>query len=373
MGGDIPKQFVDFGDAPVLSYSLRAFANDVRFGTIVVVCAPEWMTKVQAIADASGVAIIIAEGGKTRRDSVAAGVQALLADGTPPEFIFVHDAARPGLSQAMLDRLCLALETFDAAVPALPVVDSMAQAADGVLAESLDRSRMVKVQTPQAFRASALVAAHDQWDRGLEATDDARMVQAIGARVAVVDGEDQLIKLTQPSDFALFHALQTPHNEANNMRIGQGYDVHRLVEGEELWLCGVKIEHTHGLSGHSDADVALHALTDAVLGAIGHGDIGQHFPPSDPQWRGARSDQFLAHAMKLAAEADYRLGNADVTIICERPKIGPHREAMRLRLAEITGSNPSQISVKATTTERLGFTGREEGVAAQAVVLLIPQ
>ncbi len=371
MGSNVPKQFMELGGAPVVAHSLRAFANDPRFGGIVVVCSPDWTAEIQEIAAASGVSVLTAKGGAMRRESVQSGLSTLAESHATPKYIFVHDAARPGLSQTMLDSLYAALQTADAAVPALSVVDSMAMAVDGALAQSLDRSQMVKVQTPQAFRASTLIEAHERWDGASEPTDDARMAQSIGARVAVVEGDERLIKLTQPQDFALFYAMHT-NRSSPAMRIGQGYDVHRLVAGEELWLCGVKIEHTHGLAGHSDADVALHALTDAVLGAIGAGDIGQHFPPSDPQWRGARSDQFLAHAMKLAQDAGFTLGNADLTIICERPKIGPHREAMRETLAAILGASLDQISVKATTTEGLGFTGREEGIAAQAVVLLQP-
>ncbi len=369
MGSDVPKQFMCLGKQPVLAYSLCAFAKDPRFTCIVVVCAREWMDQVRSIANAAGVNVILAEGGATRRESVAAGLQALTATNTEVDFIFVHDAARPGVSQGILDRLHQALSSADSAVPALSVVDSMANAADGLLAQSLDRSQMVRVQTPQAFRAATLYAAHSQWSGPDEPTDDARMAQAFGARVAAVAGDERLLKLTVLQDFDLLHALN-PDWSMRNMRIGQGYDVHRLEEGEELWLCGVKINHTHGLSGHSDADVAIHALTDAVLGAIGAGDIGQHFPPSDPQWRGARSDQFLIYALDLALSEGYILANADITIICERPKIGPHREAMRARLAEIMEEPMSSISVKATTTESLGFAGREEGIAAQAVVLM---
>jgi 2-C-methyl-D-erythritol 4-phosphate cytidylyltransferase / 2-C-methyl-D-erythritol 2,4-cyclodiphosphate synthase len=372
MGGDVPKQFMDLGGIPVLAHSFRAFANDPRFFKVVVVCSSDWMDKVRAITDVSGVSVITVVGGATRRESVRAGLDALRKSDNQPDYIFVHDAARPGLTQVMLDRLHATLRSADAAIPALSVVDSMATVADGVLAQSLDRSKMVKVQTPQAFRAETLFAAHERWIDPEEPNDDARMAQAIGARVAVITGYERLIKLTSPEDFALFHALHSHKGSSPTMRIGQGYDVHRLVEGEELWLCGVKIDHTHGLAGHSDADVALHAITDAVLGAIGEGDIGQHFPPSDPQWRGARSDQFLTHAMQLARDKGFILGNADVTIICERPKIGPHREAMRHQLAAILNVSVQQISVKATTTEGLGFTGREEGIAAQAVVLLQP-
>ncbi len=371
MGGETPKQFMPLGELPVLAYSLNAFANDPRFTSIIVVCAENWTDTVHHIASAAGVGVITAKGGATRRESVKAGITALQqSEGPRPDFIYVHDAARPGLTQNMLDQLMDALANADAALPALPVVDSMAMIADGNLAQSLDRTHMVRVQTPQAFRAEPLLRAHEIWAGGHEPTDDARLVQSIGGTVAVVAGDERLIKLTHPHDFALFMALTGSTLETKNMRIGQGYDVHKLERGEELWLCGVKLEHTHGLSGHSDADVALHALTDAVFGAIGAGDIGQHFPPSDPQWRGARSDQFLHHALELAKAKGFVLGNADLTIICERPKIGPHREAMRETLAGIMGLEVDQISVKATTTEKLGFTGREEGIAAQAIVLL---
>jgi 2-C-methyl-D-erythritol 4-phosphate cytidylyltransferase / 2-C-methyl-D-erythritol 2,4-cyclodiphosphate synthase len=218
------------------------------------------------------------------------------------------------------------------------------------------------VQTPQAFRYAAILAAHRGWSGAASAGDDAQVAQAGGLTVAHVAGDEVLQKLTYAHDFAA---------RAPAVRVGMGYDVHRLEEGEQLWLCGVRIEHHQGLSGHSDADVAIHALVDALLGAIGAGDIGQHFPPSDPQWRGASSDRFLAHAAGLVAQAGYAIGNVDVTIICEAPKIGPHRDAMRARLAEIAGIDLALVSVKATTTEKLGFTGRGEGIAAQAVATLI--
>jgi 2-C-methyl-D-erythritol 4-phosphate cytidylyltransferase / 2-C-methyl-D-erythritol 2,4-cyclodiphosphate synthase len=218
------------------------------------------------------------------------------------------------------------------------------------------------VQTPQAFRFADILAAHRAWNGPTTAGDDAQVAQAAGLAVALVEGDEALHKLTYASDFA---AKSPP------VRVGTGYDVHQFAAGEELWLCGIKIDHTHGLAGHSDADVAIHALVDAVLGAIGAGDIGTHFPPSDPQWRGASSDRFLAHAAKLTAEAGYAVGNVDLTIICEGPKIGPHREAMRARLAAIMGIDSSQVSVKATTTEKLGFTGRSEGIAAQAAATLV--
>ncbi|HEX4847634.1 MAG TPA: 2-C-methyl-D-erythritol 2,4-cyclodiphosphate synthase, partial [Novosphingobium sp.] len=224
------------------------------------------------------------------------------------------------------------------------------------------REELRRVQTPQAFRYPAILAAHRSWSGLPDAGDDAQVARAAGLAVALVDGDEALHKLTFASDFGA---------AAPAVRIGTGYDVHRLAEGEELWLCGVKIDHPRGLAGHSDADVAIHALVDAILGAIGSGDIGSHFPPSDPQWKGASSERFLTHAVKLAAEVGYRIGNVDVTIICEAPKIGPHREAMRARLAELLGTGIEAVSVKATTTERLGFTGRGEGIAAQAAATLL--
>jgi 2-C-methyl-D-erythritol 4-phosphate cytidylyltransferase/2-C-methyl-D-erythritol 2,4-cyclodiphosphate synthase len=219
-----------------------------------------------------------------------------------------------------------------------------------------------RVQTPQAFRFRDILAAHRAWSGAAEAGDDAQVAGAAGLAVALVEGDERLHKLTFASDFAA---------DLLPIRVGTGYDVHKLAAGEELWLCGVKLDHSHGLAGHSDADVAIHALVDAILGAIGQGDIGSHFPPSDPQWKGAASDRFLAHAAKLASDAGYRIGNIDLTIICEAPKIGPHRDAMRARLAEILATGIEAISVKATTTERLGFTGRSEGIAAQAVATLL--
>ena len=244
----------------------------------------------------------------------------------------------------------------------LPVVDSLAEERDGMMHGAADRDKLRRVQTPQAFRYAEILAAHRAWTDPSSAGDDAQVAQAHGLTIAHVAGDEALQKLTFAHDFA----AQLPA-----VRVGTGYDVHRLEDGEELWLCGVRIEHTQGLAGHSDADVAIHALVDAVLGAIGAGDIGSHFPPSDPAWRGASSDQFLAHAIKLAGAAGYQIGNVDLTIICEAPRIGPHREAIRARLAELLGTDISAVSVKATTTERLGFTGRGEGIAAQAVATLM--
>jgi 2-C-methyl-D-erythritol 4-phosphate cytidylyltransferase/2-C-methyl-D-erythritol 2,4-cyclodiphosphate synthase len=262
----------------------------------------------------------------------------------------------------VITRLQAALADHEAAIPVLPVVDSLAHAAGSMMGETADRTVLRRVQTPQAFRFPEILAAHRAWAGPPDAGDDAQVAQAAGMAVALVEGDEALHKLTFASDFP---------PDAPPVRVGMGYDVHRLAAGEELWLCGVRIEHDRGLEGHSDADVAIHALVDALLGAIGAGDIGQHFPPSDPRWRGASSDRFLGHAASLVAEAGYAVGNADVTIVCEAPKIGPHRAAMRSRLAELLGVDIGAVSVKATTTERLGLTGRGEGIAAQAVATLI--
>jgi 2-C-methyl-D-erythritol 4-phosphate cytidylyltransferase/2-C-methyl-D-erythritol 2,4-cyclodiphosphate synthase len=254
-------------------------------------------------------------------------------------------------------------------VPVLPVADSLARG-DTLMGETVDRAELLRVQTPQAFHLDALMTSLSRWT-GEAATDEAQVVRAAGFKVVTVPGDMMLDKITHPADFARAEALLAARMIS---RSASGYDVHRLAEGEELWLGGVKIAHSHGLSGHSDADVALHAITDAVLGTIGAGDIGSHFPPSDAQWRGASSDQFLAHAASLVAARSGIIDFVDLTLICEAPKIGPHRDAMRMRIADILHLPPSRISVKATTTERLGFTGRGEGIAAQAIATVrIPE
>ena len=324
----------------------------------IVVCIPEGADAIAAaaLADLAGVQFVT--GAASRQGSVRAGLEAL-ADAAPAA-VLIHDAARPVLPRPVIERLLAALAHQPGAIPVLPVVDSLVHAEGSDMGAPAQREALRRVQTPQAFRYADILAAHRSWAGAADAGDDAQVAQAAGLGVALVDGDEALHKLTFAHDFSTAPAV----------RVGTGYDVHRLEPGEELWLCGVRLEHSHGLAGHSDADVAIHALVDAILGAAGAGDIGQHFPPSDPQWRGASSDRFLAHAVQLAGEAGYALGNADVTIICEAPKIGPHRTAMRARLAEVMGVPIDLVSVKATTTERLGFTGRGEGIAAQAVATL---
>jgi 2-C-methyl-D-erythritol 4-phosphate cytidylyltransferase/2-C-methyl-D-erythritol 2,4-cyclodiphosphate synthase len=355
-GQPIPKQFASWRGKPVLRHSVEALIASGLTPVIVVI--PEGADAVAAQA-LSGLPVTLVTGGAARQESVRAGLEALAA--YTPDLVLIHDAARPGLRAPVIARLIGSLGKHTAAIPVLPVADSMLLAEGGMMAGAADRSALRRVQTPQAFRFPEILAAHRGWRGKPDAGDDAQVARRAGLAIALVEGDEALHKLTYETDFAV---------NLPAVRIGTGYDVHRLTEGRDLWLCGVKVEHTHGLAGHSDADVAIHALVDAILGAAGAGDIGQHFPPSDQKWAGASSDQFLRHAIGVAAEAGYALGNADVTIVCEAPKIGPHRETMRTRLAEIIGTDLARISVKATTTEGLDAPGRREGIAAHAVATL---
>lgn len=355
-GGDLPKQFRLIRGQPMIRHSFAALVNHPQIDSVyVAIGADQEENAKEALAGLTSANFV--SGGDTRRASVANGLEAIAERGET-DFVLVHDAARPFLSQRVVDDLIDALLHSPGAVPALPVVDSLARG-DVALSETVERENLWRIQTPQAFHFDAIRKAHREW-QGDEPTDDARMLMASGQEVAIVAGDEDLAKFTFASDFEGRDMTPT-------IRCGSGFDVHRLVPGEELWLCGVQIPHDKGLAGHSDADVAMHALTDAILGAMALGDIGDHFPPSDPQWKGASSDRFLAHAMKLARNEGFDLSSADVTIICEAPKIGPHKAAMRARLAEILAVDAGRISVKATTTEMLGFTGRGEGIAAQAV------
>ncbi len=360
-GGTVPKQFAIWRGKPLVRYAAEALAASQISPIIVAIPEGFESEALQALEGVSGVRLVT--GGGTRQASVRAGLEALITD--PPEAVLIHDAARPDLPGPVIERLLAGIEAHAGAIPVLPVVDSMVRGARGLRDHAVPREDLFRVQTPQAFRFEAILAAHMAWDSGLEATDDATVAEAAGLAVGLVQGDERLRKITFAADF-----------EDSNMntitpRTGMGFDVHRLVADEELWLCGVQIDHPLGLSGHSDADVAIHALVDALLGALAAGDIGDHFPPSDPQWKGAASHRFLAHAGALVIAAGMRIANIDVTIICEAPRIGPHKEAMRARLGEILGIKVDQVSVKATTTERLGLTGRGEGIAAQAVATLI--
>lgn len=357
-GGELPKQFRSVRGQPMLRYSYMAFCGHPAISSIHIAIGEGQQDLVAGALAGLGTPQIVI-GGATRRESVRNGLAAI----GNADLVLIHDAARPFLSARIIDRLISELDIATGAVPALPVVDSLARGGS-TLSETVDREGLWRIQTPQAFHFDAIWPVHRDWNATEEPTDDARMAMAAGYDVSIIPGDEALAKYTFASDFE--DRMSIP-----DIRTGTGFDVHRLVAGEQLWLCGVNIPHSHGLSGHSDADVAIHALVDAILGALALGDIGSHFPPSDPQWKGASSDRFLAHAMKLATEAGFTLTNADVTIICEAPRIGPHKQAMRQRLAEIMTVDEARISVKATTTEMLGFTGRGEGIAAQAVATLI--
>lgn len=353
-GRGMPKQFARWRGKPLLLHSIERLQR-LGAARLVVVHPPG---SSEAVADliAKTETIIFATGGSTRQQSVRSGLHAL-AD-NPSPYVLIHDAARPDIVPRVVERLLSALADQDGAVPVLPVSDSLARGANGLRAGAVERAGLYRVQTPQAFRYCSILQAHDAWKEAPDASDDADVLHAAGGQVALVDGDERLRKLTYSADF---------EETGPPMRVGTGYDVHRLGPDTELWLGGIRIDYEQGLIGHSDADVALHAITDALLGAVGDGDIGTHFPPSDPQWKGAASDAFLRHAVGLVEAMGYDVGNIDLTIICEAPKIGPYRAAMRQRIAEIIGVDLSAISIKATTTEQLGFTGRSEGIAAQAV------
>jgi 2-C-methyl-D-erythritol 4-phosphate cytidylyltransferase/2-C-methyl-D-erythritol 2,4-cyclodiphosphate synthase len=355
-GQPLPKQFAMWRGKPVLRHSVEALLASGADPLVVAIPENGEAAAKQALEGLTGYELVT--GGATRQQSVA---RALSAIGSADR-VLIHDAARPDLPETVIARLLDALDNAPGAIPVLPVVDSLSRDENGLMVGTARREELRRVQTPQAFRFADIRSAHAAWEGDPVAGDDAQVLRAAGGAVAHIAGDERLAKLTFAEDFMT--ALPP-------MRVGMGYDVHRLAEGEELWLGGIRIEHERGLAGHSDADVALHAIVDALLGAIADGDIGSHFPPSDLQWKGASSDRFLAHAARLVTDAGYAVGNIDLTIICEAPKIGPHRQAMRERIADLLGVDINAISVKATTSERLGFTGRGEGIAAQAIASVI--
>ena len=358
-GGDLPKQWRRLAGRPVLRWSVEAFYA-AGVDQVVVVTTPGDEARVrEALAGLPPVAL--APGGETRRHSVLSGLAAV--SGEAGAVVLIHDAARPFLNRTHVDRLLEALKTSAGAIPALPVADTLKRS-DSAGATTVSREGLWRAQTPQAFRLRELRDAFARLPSDTEPTDDAQVLELAGGTVALVAGDPMLMKLTYPEDFEMAERL-APGQRLT--RTGMGYDAHRFGPGNQVWLCGVPIPHEQGLVGHSDADAGLHALTDAILGAIGEGDIGDHFPPSDPRWRGASSDIFLRHAAELVAARGGRILNVDVTLICEQPKIKPHRQAMRERIARILDLDTDRVSVKATTTEGMGFTGRREGLAAQAV------
>ena len=361
-GGREAKQFRRIAGKPVLIHAVEALSAHPAIDSIMMVIGAGQESAVRALLPNQP----FVQGADSRRGSVRAGLEAIAAAGGA-DLVLIHDAARPFLPAEVLDRLIAALDDAPGAIPVLPVADTLVRNAAGNAGEVVDRDGLLRVQTPQAFRFDAILSAHRNWDSSREATDDAQMAREAGHAIILVPGDERLEKLTYPQDFARAEARL---GVQRSTRVGMGYDVHRLAAGEELWLGGVQIAHDHGLAGHSDADVALHAIVDAILGALAEGDIGSHFPPSDPQWRGAASSRFLEYARDRVGARGGLVEHIDLTIICEAPKIGPHRDAIRACISEILGIALDRVSVKATTTERLGFAGRREGIAAQAVATL---
>jgi len=359
-GAEMPKQYLVLAGKPVIRHAAEALAAETHL--------------LQPVGDPTAIDAALGDiphlppvpGGATRQDSVRAGLEALAPHA--PDIVLVHDAARPFIPPGTIPALLAALDGAPGAIPAAPVADTLKRATGGLISETVPRDGLFRAQTPQAFRFAPLLAAHRAGIKG--ATDDASLLEAAGLAVAIVAGSEDNIKLTYPEDLIRLERIMSL---SLTPRVGTGFDVHVLEAGRPLILCGVEVPHDKGLAGHSDADVGIHALCDAIYGALAEGDIGRHFPPGQAAWKNADSARFLAHAAARIAARGGRLGNADVTLICERPKIAPHAAAMQQRLASILGVDPTRISVKATTTERLGFTGRGEGIAAQAVVsVLLP-
>jgi len=372
-GGEVPKQWQPLAGRPVLAHTLDAF-RAAGIGRVVLAIHPDDTARAAPLA---GPGVRVVTGGATRRASVRAALEALADD--PPERVLIHDGARPLVAPGLIAGLAAALDATPAAAPGLPVTDALWRAdAQGRVAGTAPRDGLFRAQTPQAFRYPEILAAHRAFDAAAapEPADDVELARAAGLDVAILPGDEDNIKLTWPQDMAraarllaLRTAPETPM--ITDIRTGTGFDVHAFAPGDAVVLCGVRLPFDRGLSGHSDADVGMHALTDAIYGALAEGDIGRHFPPSDPQWKGADSAIFLAHAAARIGGRGFRLASADVTLICEAPKIGPHAVAMAERLAAIMGCEAARVSVKATTTERLGFPGRGEGIAALATVTLV--
>ncbi|WP_128254164.1 bifunctional 2-C-methyl-D-erythritol 4-phosphate cytidylyltransferase/2-C-methyl-D-erythritol 2,4-cyclodiphosphate synthase [Falsirhodobacter deserti] len=353
-GGGLPKQWRPLNGRPIIAHTLEAFAGLQR----LLVIHPDDRPLAEPLE------VEVVEGSDTRAGSVLNALRAL--EGRGVTRVLIHDGARPLVPPAVIARVLAALEASPGAAPALAVTDALWRG-EAHVSGTQDRTNLWRAQTPQGFRFDAILAAHEAHPGG--AADDVEVARAAGLDVAIVEGDESNLKVTWPDDFARAERLLKGRDM--DIRIGNGYDVHRFGEGDHVWLCGVKVPHGRSLQGHSDADVGMHALTDAIYGALAEGDIGQHFPPSDMKWKGAESHIFLRHAMERVAARGYRLMNCDVTLVCERPKIGPHAEAMREALAAIMGVEVGRISVKATTSERLGFTGREEGIASVATALLM--
>ncbi len=367
-----PKQYVPLLGKAVLQHAIDRFAAIPEISNILVVIHPDDHDLYEKNIASNSKLLPSVNGADTRQGSVLAGLHAL--DAFAPDVVLIHDAARPFVPDSLVRRVLTALKDDPAAVPAIPIADTMRRNEQGFAGAAIPREHVSAIQTPQGFVYRDIFAAHKQAiaDGKLDLTDDSEVAAHAGMPVRIVDGDRDNIKITTPADFQSIRRLldYEENRQAMNVRTGTGFDVHKFTDGAHVTLCGIKIPHSRGLSGHSDADVGLHALTDAILGAIGAGDIGSHFPPSDPQWKNADSVLFLAHANKLVLEKGGHINHLDVTLICEEPKIDPHRDAMRHRIADIMAMPVSRVSVKATTSEGLGFTGRREGIAAQAIATI---
>jgi len=359
-GGDLPKQYCRLGDQAVLRKTACAFLSHPDVIGVRVIIHPDDLDLYRKAVDGLDLLDPVF-GGDTRQESVCRGLESLVD--LEPRGVLIHDAARPFVTLDVIDRVIAHIETGVGVIPAVPVSDTLKrEMQDAQCPETVDRTGLWRAQTPQGFLSDEIIQAH-QRHRGQELTDDAALMEVDGRHIVLSLGSEDNFKITTPDDL---HRAERMLQMDVEFRTGTGFDVHRFDKGDFVTLCGVQVPHTHALSGHSDADVALHALTDAIMGAIGAGDIGSHFPPSEAQWKGASSDRFLKKACDLVTERGGQIVNLDVTIICERPKIGPYREAMRQSVAEIANIDLDRVSVKGTTTEKLGFTGRSEGIAAQA-------
>jgi 2-C-methyl-D-erythritol 4-phosphate cytidylyltransferase/2-C-methyl-D-erythritol 2,4-cyclodiphosphate synthase len=377
-GGGLPKQWRPLGGKRVIDWTLQAF-REAGISTIVVVLSPEDRSAWDSFAAESD--LILTAGGAERAVSVQNGLQTLRdlnqkrqdqPGAQPITKVLIHDAARPCTSQALIGSVISALDHSPAAAPALAVTDALWTGAEGQVTGTQDRSGLFAAQTPQGFRLEAILQAHASHSGG--AADDVEVARDAGLEVAILPGAPDNIKITRPEDFARAARILETEDKMDirpDIRLGNGYDVHRFGPGNSVILCGVEIPHDRSLQGHSDADVGMHAVTDAIYGALAQGDIGRHFPPSDPQWKGAASEIFLAHAANLAREMGFQISNVDCTLVCEYPKVGPHAEAMQAEMARILQIDAARVSIKATTSERLGFTGRSEGIASLATAALV--
>jgi 2-C-methyl-D-erythritol 4-phosphate cytidylyltransferase/2-C-methyl-D-erythritol 2,4-cyclodiphosphate synthase len=373
-GGEVPKQYATVGGAPVLWHTLVAFLSHDAISDVQVVIHPGDSSLYQECVPVGAAKLWPpVNGGATRQASVQAGLEALSA--LKPDLVLIHDAARPFVSATTITDVIHALFANDGAIAAVPLADTLKRAgADGAIAQTVERTGLWRAQTPQGFKFPLILKAHRAAaaEGKQDFTDDAAIAEWAGLPVALVEDSSENMKLTTAADIAAADRKLTPERTtpAMDWRTGTGFDVHTFTQGDHVWLGGVKIPHTQKLEGHSDADVVLHALTDAVLGAIGEADIGQHFPPSDPQWKGAASKLFLAHAAKLARQGGWTVSNVDITVLAEAPKVGPHRLAMKAVIAEALGITPDRVGIKATTMEGMGFVGRREGLAAQAIAMV---